>query len=630
MTAFINRIILMFIFTVILFFKYFSQNCSSSLYLKEQIERNFGNKTFDSIPFLIKQLPKDGGVCYQEYLIFKIRLELENKKLDSAEVLISELNVSLTNNYNSITKNYEVLLRGRYHYNKESNDSASYYYLKSLELSKLRKDSALQIKSLTGLSSVFANLAQYNKAIYYAKESKKLAKKLKDNSSEILSIGNLMGFYGKMYLKEGKVGYLDSAKAMSEEMIYKARNSNNAYALLKGYSGLGSCYLQYEDYNTVLAYSDSIIKYPGSHKYPKIIGQAYGNLCDAYLSTKQFALAKTAADSSLSYALKFSGGSPNAISDIYYKMYDCENELKNYYSALGYYKKYSEIRDSIRNEEQFSLVNELEQKYNKFENEKTINDLKKEKEISSLQIKILLISIFAFIILVVLVTFFFRQKNLKQAHTLLETEQRLNRSRINPHFFFNSITTLQGIALKENDGKKIYTNLYNFSNLMRETLESSYSDLVPISKEISFLNKYIELQKLNQKDKFSFEVYISPEIEQDEVLIPSMIIQPFIENSIEHGFSEIELGGVIKLEFDVIDHELLVTIADNGKGAKIPNEKKQNHTSRAMQITTDRLNLINNLYGTNSRFLCNFESAFGTKVEVFLPLDLKYESSGNR
>ena len=86
----------------------------------------------------------------------------------------------------------------------------------------------------------------------------------------------------------------------------------------------------------------------------------------------------------------------------------------------------------------------------------------------------------------------FRQKNLKSKQVIMEIEQRLNRSRINPHFFFNALTTLQGLAVKENDGKKIALNLYRFSSLMRKTLESSYNDSVTIEDELNFINQYID------------------------------------------------------------------------------------------------------------------------------------------
>lgn len=605
----------------------FSQACSEATIIKAQIERNFDTKTFDSIGYLLEKLPKGKGICYQEYLLLKTSLLLEQKSLDSVSVLLKELNRTLADNYNNRISNQAIFLKGRYYYVLSYNDSASYYFLRALDLAKQQKDTLLQIKALNSVSNVFANLFQFEKSIDYTNVGLRLCREKNEKATEILLLGNLISYYGKLYLKKQKKSLLDSAESVSKVLVTEAKKQNNTYGLLKGYSGLGSCSFQYEDYKKTLAYSDSIIIYAKRGKYPKQLLQAYGNICDSYLALGQFVLAKTAADSALAYARKLNDRI--AVSEVYYRMYDCENEMKNYSKALEYYKKHSEAKDSANAEEQFSIVNDLEQKYNKFENEKVISDLTKEKEISSLRIKMLIIGIVAIAVFVGLIIFVYRQRNLKQKHSLLETEQRLNRSRINPHFFFNSLTALQGLALKENDGKKIYENLFTFSKLMRETLESSYSDLVSIRRELSFLMNYIELQKLNQKDKFTFDIKVSEEIDQDSILIPSMIIQPFIENSIEHGFSELTTSGIITLEFDILENELLIAISDNGKGYKPSEEQQQNHTSRAMQITTDRLNLINNLYNTTARFFVNFNSPNGTKVEIFLPLGLKDESSGS-
>lgn len=605
----------------------FGQNCQFVEKIRARIDRNIDNKNSDSVVFYINQIPKTEQTCYQEYLVYKLHHLMNIKELDSVAILLENLNSSANNSSNPYIKLQQIYLSGRFHYYRGQNDSASFYFIRSLEIAKKQKDTLFQIKSLNSVSNVFANLAQFDKAIEYANTGLQLSKKKKDKSSEILLLGNLISYYGKQFLKTSKNIFLDSAESASKQLVVSARREGNDYALLKAFSGLGSCYFQYENYRKTLAYSDSIILFPNIGKHPKVILQAYGNMCDSYLALGKFELAKKAADSCLFYALK--QRNHITFSDVYYRLYDCEYELRNYKSAIDYYKMHSIYKDSANAEEQFSVVNELEQKYNKFENEKIIGDLTKEKEISGLRIKILVIGIISFIILIVLIVFIYRQRSLKQKHTLLETEQRLNRSRINPHFFFNSITTLQGIALKENDGKKVYKNLFTFSKLMRETLESTYTDLVPIEKEVSFLMHYVELQKLNQKDKFNFEVVVSSEIDTEAVFIPSMIIQPFIENSIEHGFSEMNTGGNIKLDFSIYDNELHITIADNGKGIKKTNVKQKDHISRAMQITTDRLNLINNIHHTNARFLVDSNTLIGTVVEIFLPLGLKDESSGN-
>ncbi len=276
--------------------------------------------------------------------------------------------------------------------------------------------------------------------------------------------------------------------------------------------------------------------------------------------------------------------------------------------------------------DRLKTVTELEQKYEKSKNEKTIKELNQDSEIKSLRIKVLLFGIILAFFIIFIV---FRQKNLKSKQVIMEIEQRLNRSRINPHFFFNALTTLQGLAVKENDGKKIALNLYRFSSLMRKTLESSYNDSVTIEDELNFINQYIELQQLRQKDKFEFQVDISDEIEISNVLIPSMIIQPFLENAIEHGFSSIDYLGKIDLKLNIAPPNLLVTICDNGAGIRDTFHKKNDHISRAIQITKDRIYLINKDKKCNSSFTIKNRMPNGVEVLLVLPLIYKDENISN-
>ena len=85
--------------------------------------------------------------------------------------------------------------------------------------------------------------------------------------------------------------------------------------------------------------------------------------------------------------------------------------------------------------------------------------------------------------------FFIRQQSLKSKQKILETEQRLNRARMNPHFFFNALASLQTFALQDNDGKSMASNLSKFSHIMRETLESTYKEYVTIEQEKEFLDE---------------------------------------------------------------------------------------------------------------------------------------------
>lgn len=205
---------------------------------------------------------------------------------------------------------------------------------------------------------------------------------------------------------------------------------------------------------------------------------------------------------------------------------------------------------------------------------------------------------------------------------MLKTEQRLNRARMNPHFFFNALTTLQKFALRDNDGQAIATNLSRFSHIMRETLESTYKEYVTIEQEMDFLQEYLEVQKIRFPKTFTYELDADTNLDIDEVLLPAMILQPFIENSIEHGFLGIEYPGHISIFFSSKQKELLVEIHDNGRGLGIKHKEEENkHISRASQIIKDRIYLLNIKLKTKAGFsIDNNNNGPGVQVKINLPL----------
>jgi len=155
---------------------------------------------------------------------------------------------------------------------------------------------------------------------------------------------------------------------------------------------------------------------------------------------------------------------------------------------------------------------------------------------------------------------------------------------------------------------------------MRESLESTFNELNTIENEIEFLTHYLELQKLRSDNKFTYQFEVDENIETDALMIPGMILQPFIENSIEHGFSATETGGKINISFSLINEQLKVTVIDNGSGFK-ESDKHKSYPSRATQIIRDRLYLLNKQYKTNAIFeLINLPDNKGTKVEILLPV----------
>jgi LytS/YehU family sensor histidine kinase len=263
----------------------------------------------------------------------------------------------------------------------------------------------------------------------------------------------------------------------------------------------------------------------------------------------------------------------------------------------------------------------LEKKYNQAKNEEKIKELATQKQIY-------LLLALAAILAATTIAFFQRQQKLKHKKDILETEQRLNRARMNPHFFFNALASLQKFALRDNDGQAIASNISKFSHIMRETLESTYKEYVTVEQEMDFLNEYLELQKIRFPKTFTYDVKADDDLEIDDVLIPAMILQPFVENSVEHGFAGIDYPGNVSVFFSQQGQELMVSITDNGNGLNITAKESHDHISRASQIIKDRIYLLNIKLKTKAGFrIDNNENGIGVIVKIHLPL--LYKSQQN-
>jgi sensor histidine kinase YesM len=173
-------------------------------------------------------------------------------------------------------------------------------------------------------------------------------------------------------------------------------------------------------------------------------------------------------------------------------------------------------------------------------------------------------------------------------------QQRLLRTQMNPHFIFNALSAIQ-VYILENDTKKSSSFLSNFATLMRQVLRSSQYEYVTIAEEIKMLGYYLELQQLRFIEPFSFQIETDPKLDENYVLIPPMITQPFIENAIEHGIRSRGENGQVHVRFINHNDRLGIEIEDNGIGWKPSKENgdmDKKHESMAIKITHERLEVI--------------------------------------
>jgi LytS/YehU family sensor histidine kinase len=213
-------------------------------------------------------------------------------------------------------------------------------------------------------------------------------------------------------------------------------------------------------------------------------------------------------------------------------------------------------------------------------------------------------------------------------HTIAEITQANLRQQMNPHFIFNTLNSIQYYMYQHD---KLATNNYltKFSSLMRKVLENSQHTSIPLRDELEALTLYLELELIRFKDKFDFEIKVDDEIDPLLYKVPTMLIQPYVENSISHGLMPSEGKGLVKIGLKLENQYISCTIEDNGIGRDAAQELKKNkegnHNSLGTQIVTSRLDLVNALYGTNLKTIYTDLKDInggpeGTRVEIQIPI----------
>jgi two-component sensor histidine kinase len=468
-----------------------------------------------------------------------------------------------------------------------------------------------QANCQTMISQLLNQTGQAQKGIIYARLAIPLISKIESPQKAADILFKLSKRFLWHFQDTKTQSSLDSSELFSYQQLVIAKKIKRNSSIAAAYNNLQGIAWEKKDYKKALLFLDSSFLYTDKTDISNL-ALNYFDKADIYIELKNYREAKQMADSALYYYK--TGGFVSYIAGAYELQSRIAKETGDFKSAYENNELARSITDSIQNVEKTKQVTELERKYSQAKNENIIKDLDKKKQLY-------LFLAIAGLLAALAIAFFLRQQSLKHKKNILETEQRLNRARMNPHFFFNALTTLQKFALRDNDGQAMASNLSKFSNIMRETLESTYKEYVTIEQEMEFLNEYLEVQKIRFPQTFSYEVNADKDLDIDELQIPAMIIQPFVENSIEHGFVGVDYPGKVTVNFRSENKELMIQINDNGKGLNSTAKEKNEHISRASQIIKDRIYLLNIKLKTKAGFsIENNSTGNGVIVKIHLPL----------
>lgn len=319
-------------------------------------------------------------------------------------------------------------------------------------------------------------------------------------------------------------------------------------------------------------------------------------------------------------------------------------KLQQFDKALQAHEQYARLKDSILSDEKLEAIQQSEMQYAVKKNEDSLLLIQQKKDIQIIAeinrhkaIQQSVVTGGSLLLLAGLVSFIFykKRRDAKQKQQeaefkseVADTEMKALRAQMNPHFIFNSLNSISDYIAKKNV-QEADRYLGKFAKLMRMILEHSEQKEVPLSDDLKALELYIQLEALRLNQKFSYEIKVDDNIDPDATLVPPLLLQPFVENSIWHGIAQKEGPGKILIYIKKENEQMInCMVEDDGIGRKQSAsvqtiEPKTDKTSLGMKITQTRIDILNKI--KNSHAVVELSDlAQGLRVEVKLPLSSSF------
>jgi len=591
-----------------------------------------------------------------DYAYHSKNTDLVKAYIDSAEVICIERNLEFPTILH--------LARAEYFYLISDFRNASQEGTLALNIAKNRNDKEMIARMLNFFGRYSYRTGFYLESIDYFKSSIELARKQK---MKILVPWNYNGL-ATLY---SNIGDLKEYNNSLSSLIKAATYDKDTVFMLRGYYLLGTSYAEKdrnpEKCDSLLRRCLELAEIRNDSNFAAL---ALANLGWNYYLGKKYTEALNCYNKSLEYSIpdKQYAHAANALGNlgtIYRDMGETDKALKYYQKAIDQASKindlynlqwvYNDMSELFLRKKDTSNAFLTFVKFKKYSDEQIkksssqgLNDARiryeadarnKELEVLSLRLRnhkliifgsagLLILSLAIFILILSRAKINNKRRISEMNHMIAEVRQANLRQQMNPHFIFNTLNSIQYYMYQHD---KLATNNYltKFSSLMRKVLENSQHTSVPLRDELDALKLYLDLEIIRFKDKFTYGISVDEELDTLLYKVPTMLIQPYVENSICHGLVPAENKGYIKIDLKLKDDYISCVIKDNGIGRDAAMEKRKqnetNHNSLGTRIVSSRLDLVNALYGTSLKTIYtdlknDKGEPDGTMVEIQIPI----------
>ena len=576
-------------------------------------------------------------------------------------------NTSAKKNYLS-GESYALNQIGTKYRNTSKYNIAIKLHKEALEVAKTANNLELKVFSLNMLSVVYRRMDAIKTALDYAQEAIELAETVEEPSEGLKrSINVSLNGIGNIYLTLKQ--YTIAIEKFKKSLILE-QSLNNKLGLAINNQNIGECYeelgqldLALNYYRKSLAFNEGLDNEMGRILCNNSISQVYikQNKLEQALHILEPTLKKAIAlgdkfitsvvyinlgwdlmelgqfdeseknllegiDLATKHDLRaFQALGYKFLSDLYFKKDDFKKSLE-------YYKKSKIIEEEVTNETNVRYVNDILFKYDTEKKNNQIETLARENELVRLKLKknenTILVSTLLLALCALILYILYRQYQLKNEKKLLTLEQSMLRSQMNPHFLFNSLNSIK-LYIINNEKKNAVYYLNKFSKLVRKILEASSLKEISLAEELETIELYMNIENIRFSNEINFDISIEDGIDTHAIKIPSLILQPFLENAIWHGLSSKEGDKSIHINVKKEnDYFTSISISDNGIGRKAAEIIKENKVlkrkSIGIDITKERLANFSKDYENSFDFEIKDlydenNNSSGTKIVIHIP-----------
>ena len=474
-----------------------------------------------------------------------------------------------------------------------------------------------QITVLVAVGNTVSHAKKESEARSYFHEALLIAKAAKDTTNQALCLGNL----GKSFLEEEKT---DSAAVYLKKALALNLEIENWISATFNYQNLGVLYLLAKKPKQAIPYLQEAFSLSRQHHLIDQEASALNNLGEVAYQQKDW---QKAIELTLqAIELKKQMGNRRGLLNSYDLIQDAYSELGNYKLAMFYYEEKSALEDSLDTGKTQARIAELTNEIQAVKTEKEqalqeeqqrLNQMRNQQKILFLVTGLILLA------LLTLVLFLYnRQRIAKAREAAWEMEQRLLHSQMNPHFTFNALSSIQSYLLDQGEPDQGAYYLTKFAKLIRKNLEHSRETLIPLQAELEALQHYLSIQQLRYEQQFDFYIELDAKIDREAVFLPPLLIQPFVENAIEHGRIYSKPDGWVKVLFQRAGDDMQVLIRDNGIGRSTARSKQNKESKHGLSsaITKERCTLLSKKYKRPFTYRLRDYPEGGTEVILVVPM----------